>query len=68
MSPADEITKQAVTIKSACEERDARAQRERTLLPIGARRRINFVTQKIVICVGVGALVGLAEEAEEMAV
>ncbi len=65
MAGAEDMAEHAVAVEIAGEEADAAAPERRSLLPIGARRRIELGPQPPVVDGDVGARVGAAEEAEE---
>ena len=62
---AEEAPKQAVAVEIAGEKVDAPAAERRSLVPVGARGRVERAAQPLVIDRDVGARVGAAEEAEE---
>ena len=65
MARSEEIPRQAMAIEIACEDADAATAERATLVPIGARRGIEFGAQAPIVDVEIRAGVGAAEEAEE---
>ena len=61
----EEAPEQAVAVEVAREQGDAPAAERRSLVPVGARGRVEPAAQPLVIGRHVGARVGAAEEAEE---
>ena len=65
---ADDMPEQAVMIEIVSEDADATATERRSLVPVGARGRVELCAQPTIVGGDVGARVGTAEEAEEAVV